>query len=135
MGNREWRARFRGVAVAAALLSAPVFGQVPTRPVREAFVVETDGTAEKGLAAVGEDVAQERWDAAVSLLREVAVARPDAVVRVSPRRSMSLPLYCDVLLTRLPKAGLKAYRAGVDPQAAAWLGEAEAADDARPLRS
>jgi hypothetical protein len=103
------------------------------RPIREAFVVETDGTAEKKLASVAEYVAQERWDAAVSLLREVAVSRPDAVVRASPRRSVSLPLYCDILLTRLPKAGLATYRAGSDPQAAAWLAEAEG--DERPLRS
>lgn len=128
-----WPARLSGVAVALLCLNAGA--QSPERPVREAFVVETDGTAEKRLSAVGEYVAQERWDAAISLLREVAVAKPEAVVRVSPRRSMSLPLYCDVLLTRLPRAGLERYRAGVDPQAAAWLAEAELLNDARPLRS
>lgn len=114
---------------------AAVAADAVERPMREAFVVETDGTAEKKLASVAEYVAQERWDAAISLLREVAVARPETVVRVSPRRSLSLPLYCDILLSRLPKAGLQAYRAGADPQAAAWLAEADATSDERALRS
>src|SRR5687768_6049372 len=91
--------RLRPCLAAVTLLPLALNAADPAdRPIREAFVVETDGTAEKKLASVAEYVAQERWDAAISLLREVAVGRPDAVVRVSPRRSLSLPLYCDILL-------------------------------------
>lgn len=122
-------------SIAAALSQAVEAAEPSERPVREAFVVETDATAEKKLAAVSEYVAQGQWDAALGLLREVSTARPDALVRVSPRRSLSLDRYCDVLLTRLPKAGLEIYRRGADPQAAAWLTEAEAAGDERALRS
>ncbi|MBA3312022.1 MAG: hypothetical protein H0T47_01840, partial [Planctomycetaceae bacterium] len=101
---------------------------------REAFVVETDDTAAKKLAAFTEYANQQSWDAATSLLREVSANRPDALMRVSPRHSMALGRYCDVLLTRLPPGGLAHYRRGVDAQAAAWLAEADATGDPRPLR-
>jgi outer membrane protein assembly factor BamB len=130
------RVGFVCLSSAAAALSLTANAAEPSeRPVREAFVVETDATAEKKLAAVAEYVAQGQWEAALALLREVSTARPDAMVRVSPRRSLSLDRYCDVLLARLPKAGLEVYRRGADPQAAAWLAEAEATGDERALRS
>jgi outer membrane protein assembly factor BamB len=119
--------------VAAGVLLADT-AATAERPFREAFVVESDGTAEKKLAAVEEYVAQERWDTAIALLREVAAARPDAVVQVSPRHSVSLAVYCDILLSRLPAEGLAAYRRGIDPQAAIWLAGSEAEGDERSLR-
>jgi len=112
---------------------SPAFAQAP-RPVREAFVVETDDTAPKKLGAFSEYVGQQSWDAAISLLRDVAASKPGALIRVSPQRSMSLVRYCDVLLTQLPPEGLAAYRRSVDAQAAAWLAEANAAQDQRALR-
>lgn len=127
----------RSLLTFAVLVSAtmPVVAQPVPRAFREAFVVETDATAEKKLAAVAEYVEQERWDAVVALLREVAAAEPRSTIRVSPRRSVSLPRYCDILLTQLPAAGLAVYRQGIDPQAAAWLADADATGDERPLRS
>lgn len=125
---------FRYVAVVVALSTMPAAAQVASRPFREAFVVETDATAEKKLAAVAEYVAQRRWEAAIALLREVATT-PDALVRVSPTRSVSLSRYCDILLTQLPPEGLAIYRQGIDPQAAVWFAEAEMTGDERPLRS
>ncbi|MGC1273051.1 MAG: hypothetical protein WBC44_05045, partial [Planctomycetaceae bacterium] len=129
----EFRRSIAFVAFAVMSSATPVAAQLAPRPFREAFVVETDATAEKKLAAVAEYVAQERWEAAVALLREVATER-DAVIRLSPSRSVSLPRYCDILLTQLPPEGLEVYRQVIDPQAAAWFAEAEATGDERPLR-
>lgn len=120
------------IAILAAT-SSPAFSQTP-RPIREAFVVETDDTAPKKLGAFDEYVGLKSWDAAISLLRDVAVSKPAALVRVSPQRSVSLMQYCDTLLTRLPPEGLAVYRRGVDAQAAAWLAEADATHDLRSLR-
>lgn len=123
------------VAIGFALCGSIGRAQQVERPIREAFIVETDGIAEKKLATVGEYVKQQQWEAAISLIREVATSRPGAVVRVSPNRSMSLPRYCDLLLAQLPPEGLKAYRREVDAQAEAWWAEADETGDDRPLRS
>ena len=125
------RAHLLVVAFFAAM--SPASAQT-TRPVREAFVVETDDTAPKKLGAFGEYVEQKSWDAAISLLRDVSTSKPGALIRVSPQRSMSLVRYCDVLLSQLPPEGLAAYRRSVDAQAAAWLAEADATQDQRALR-
>jgi outer membrane protein assembly factor BamB len=116
-----------------ATTASPAFAQTP-RPVREAFVVETDDTAPKKLGAFDDYVAQKSWDAAISLLRDVSASKPGSLIRVSPERSMSLVRYCDVLLTQLPPEGLATYRRSVDAQAATWLAEADATHDERALR-
>ena len=103
-------------------------------PLREAFVVESDGNAEKKLAVVADYVAERQWSAALSLLREVSTANEAAFIRLSAERSVGLGVYCEILRSQLPREALILHRSHIDPQANAWLAEADQTGSRRPLR-
>lgn len=134
MKHQQWRpatARMFPRLVAIALLvhaTASATGQIAI-PQRDAFVIENNTAAEKRLAMVGDYVRQERFDAAIGLLREVATGRPDAVIRLDETRSLSVARYCDILLSQFPPEGLATYRRGVDAQANAWMEAARQTGD------
>ena len=120
-------------ALLLALLAPAATAQSTQQPIRRVFIIEADGTAEKRLATVREYVEQQRWDAALDLLREVREGRPGAMIRVARNRSLALSRYCDILLSQFPPAGIAAYRQDVDPQASAWLDDWRETGNARFL--
>lgn len=131
--RRQPATRPRALPLLAAILflaqtTLPAWSQIAA-PQRDVFVIENNTTAEKRLAMVGDYVRQERFDAAIALIREVAAGRPDAVIRLDQTRSLSLVRYCDILLSQLPPAGLATYRRGVDAQASAWMDSAQQTGD------
>ena len=107
----------------------------PTRPELSAPRIEVvSGPAAARLEQARALAADENWDEAVDIFRELAGERSDAVVEVDDGRFVSLRTYCHVQMARLPTEALATYRRRVDPLAERWYREGLAARDESLLR-
>jgi hypothetical protein len=78
------------------------------------------GTTEARLEQVRALVADKKWDEAVDTLHDVAASDADRLVAVNESTFLPLSAYCQLELSRLPAAGLAAYRRRQDAIAEKW---------------
>jgi outer membrane protein assembly factor BamB len=78
-------------------------------------------------------VANNSWDDAVAIYRELLADDTDRVVPLDKDRYLSLRTYCHLQIARLPAEALAAYRRQVDPLAEQWYQEGVARRDERLL--
>lgn len=91
-------------------------------------------TAASRLEQVRALIADANWNDALETLRELAAEESDRVVAIDDRRFVSLPDYCQLLISRLPAAGLSLYRRQTDALAEQWYREGIAKHDESLLR-
>ena len=77
---------------------------------------------------------EQRWDDAWNLVGRLVETDSPGMVPVDESLYVSLPDYCQRLLSRLPLEVLEGYRALVDPIAEAWYREAVAQRDCQGLQ-
>ncbi|HWB08064.1 MAG TPA: PQQ-binding-like beta-propeller repeat protein [Pirellulales bacterium] len=97
-------------------------------------VDEADSATRTHLERVKASIADQQWDEAVDILRQVTESHAGKVLAVSPRRFVSVRDYCHLQLASLPAEALDLYRRRVDPQARRWYEEGVRQRDARRLR-
>ncbi|MSR59275.1 MAG: hypothetical protein EXS05_16800 [Planctomycetaceae bacterium] len=100
----------------------------------ESVFLDVDAAAAKKLAAVRDLLAAHEWGDAIDLMRQIGEQHGDRLVAIAPRRYVSVQTYCDILLSSLPEARLKLYRARTDPQARRWFETARVNRDEEGLR-
>ena len=79
-------------------------------------------------------IADEQWDEAVEVLRQVAESHSGKVLPVSPLRFVSVRDYCHLQLASLPSEALALYRSRVDIRARQWYEDGVRRRDAARLR-
>jgi outer membrane protein assembly factor BamB len=78
-------------------------------------------------------VANQSWDDAVAIYRELIADDTQRVVPLDDDQYLSLRTYCHLQIARLPAEALAAYRRQVDPLAEQWYQESVARRDERLL--
>ena len=97
------------------------------KPMRETATVTADANVLKRIGMVEDYLADKRWAEAVDILHEIAQSDGRSLVEAQPGLAGGSKVYlnvatrCQVLLSRMPKEGLAAYRRKVDPQAKHWF--------------
>lgn len=84
---------------------------------RPAATLDVDRIAVNRIATVREYLRVQEWKPAVDLLRPLMAEHGDSLYRVSPGRWMNVRAYCHFVISRMPAAGLQAYRYQVDTRA------------------
>jgi outer membrane protein assembly factor BamB len=97
-------------------------------------VDEADSATRTHLERVKASIADEQWDEAVDILRQVTESHAGKVLAVSPSRFVSVRDYCHLQIASLPAEALDLYRRRVDPQARRWYEEGVRRRDADRLR-
>jgi hypothetical protein len=97
-------------------------------------VDEADHTVLALLETAKALIAEEQWGEAIEKLQQVEDSAGDKMFKAEPKRFVPLRQYCQLLLARLPAAGLAAYRERVDPLAKVQYDEGTALRDERRLR-
>ncbi len=132
MQSRSCRATF-GLSLLslASFLSLSMFplaaADPPKKPMSESATVMADANVLKRLWTINDYLADQRWAEAVDILYETAQSDGRSLVLAQPGQAGGSAVYlnvatrCQVLLSRMPKEGLAAYRRKVDPQAKRWL--------------
>ena len=111
----------------------------PKKPMRETATVAADANVLKRLGMVDDYLADQRWAEAVDILHEIAQSDGRSLVEAQPGQAGGWAVYlnvatrCQVLLSRMPKEGLAAYRRKVDPQAKRWFESWQRTRDASEL--
>lgn len=117
---------------------AQVFGQPPVPPpsgLSDAIRVdEADSATRTHLERAKASIANEQWDEAIEILRQVAEGASGKVLAVSPGRFVSVRDYCHLQLALLPGEALELYRSRVDVQARRWYEEGIRRRDVGRLR-
>lgn len=126
------------VLLASLLLAATAEGQ-PTAASRadlsDAILVdEADAGTRTHLERAKAFVADDQWDEAVEILRQMAESHAGKVLSVSPRRFVSVRDYCHIQLASLPAEALALYRSRVDVRAKQWYEDGFRRRDAARLR-
>jgi len=137
----NWFAVWAGPVMAWLLVTPSVVCCQPpaARPPRETVVLTMDPQVVRTLAAGEACFAEQRWDAGLDLLLELLDRQPVALTRIPEATTEGLQHYgsvalrCQVILCRLPSAGLERYRERVNSRAEAWWQEWEATEQAEPL--
>jgi outer membrane protein assembly factor BamB/tetratricopeptide (TPR) repeat protein len=107
---------------AAALAADP-----PKKPMRESAAVPSDKNILKRFSAIEDYLAEKRWTEAIEVLQEIAQTDGRMLVLAEPGTAgksagyLNVATRCNILLSKLPPAGLQAYRKRVDPQARRWM--------------
>ena len=99
----------RRPALAAALF-AVLAASGPVPAVRTAWLAETDGDAERQLAALPALAADGQWDEIAGRIERVRTLAAGRVVRIDPRRRVAAGTACDLALLRSPPPVLAAWR-------------------------
>jgi outer membrane protein assembly factor BamB len=97
-------------------------------------VDEANAATRTHLERVKASIANQQWDEAVEVLRQVAESHAGKVLAVSPRRFVSVRDYCHLQLASLPSEALTLYRSRVDTQARRWYEQGIRHRDAARLR-
>ena len=111
----------------------------PKKPMRETATVGADANVLKRLGTVDDYLADKRWAEAVDILHELALSNGQSLVLAQDGQAGGSRVYlnvatrCQVLLSRMPKEGLAAYRRKVDPQAKRWFESWQRTRDASEL--
>lgn len=84
------------------------------------LVDEADAGTRSHLERAKAFVAEEQWEEAVEILRQVAESHSGKVLPVSPLRFVSVRDYCQLQLASLPAEALALYRSRVDIRAKQW---------------
>ena len=111
----------------------------PKKPMRATATVAADANVFKRLGMVEIYLNDKRWVEAVDILHEVAQSDGRSLVEAQPGQAGGSAAYlnvatrCQVLLSRMPKEGLAAYRRKVDPQAKRWFENWQRTRDASEL--
>ncbi|MBC8116575.1 MAG: PQQ-binding-like beta-propeller repeat protein, partial [Candidatus Saccharimonas sp.] len=111
----------------------------PKKPMRETATVAADANVLKRLGTVNDYLADKRWAEAVDILYEIAQSEGRSLVEAQPGQAGGSAVYlnvatrCQVLLSRMPKEGLAAYRRKIDPQAKRWFENWQRTRDASEL--
>ena len=117
---------FSGLFVLLLTLST-LAADPPKRQMGETASVGADANVRKRLEMVDDYLADKRWAEAVDILHEIAQSDGRSLVLAQPGQAGGSAVYlnvatrCQVLLSRMPKEGLAAYRRKVDPQAKRWF--------------
>ena len=131
-----WRAI--GLSVGLVCLTVPASAQTPwgTRgDLSSAIQVdEADSATRTHLERVKASIANQQWDEAVDILRQVTESHAGKVLAVTPRRFVSVRDYCHLQLASLPAEALDLYRRRVDSQARRWYEEGIRGRDTSRLR-
>ena len=99
----------------------------PRSMLRESVTLPADSNVIKRFRAIDDYLTEKRWADAIELLQEIAQTDGRLLVKVQEGTSTDSSVYlnvatrCNILLSRLPKDGLDAYRKKVDPQARRWM--------------
>src|SRR5215469_4088677 len=97
-------------------------------------VDEADSATRTHLERVKASIADQQWDEAVDILRQVTESHAGRVLAVSPRRFVSVRDYCHMQLASLPPEALDLYRRRVDSQARRWYEQGVRERDPSRLR-
>ncbi|HEV3345114.1 MAG TPA: PQQ-binding-like beta-propeller repeat protein [Pirellulales bacterium] len=131
-----WRAV--GLLVALTCLTAPAGAQIPGGPRNDLSsaiqVDEADSATRTHLERVKASIANQQWEEAVDILRQVTESHAGKVLAVSPTRFVSVREYCHLQLASLPAEALDLYRRRVDSQARRWYEQGLRERDANRLR-
>ena len=115
---------------ALILLTLGAAGPVPV--VRTAWLAETDADAERQLAALPALAADGQWDELAARVEQLRTRSGGRLVRIAPRRRVTVGTACDLALLRLPPAALAAWRDRVRPRAEDLLSRGTDPDDSAP---
>lgn len=94
---------------------------------------EADSATKTHLERARAFQANQQWDEAIEVLRQVMENHGGKVVAVAERRYISVRDYCHLQLAEMPGEALALYRQRVDPQAEKWYSEGFTRHDAAPL--
>jgi len=98
------------------------------------LVDEADAATRTHLERAKAFIADEQWDEAVEILRQVTESHGGKVLPVSPWRFVSVRDYCHLQIASLPPAALELYRSRVDDRAQQWYEDGLRRRDAGRLR-
>lgn len=99
------------------------------------LVDEADASTRTHLERAKAFIADEQWEEAVEILRQIAESHAGKVLPVSPQRFVSVRDYCHMQIAALPAEALALYRSRVDIRAKQWYEDGFHRRDAARLRN
>lgn len=103
-------------------------------PELSSAVLDRAGSATRThLEQLKQYIANERWDEAIAVLRQVSDADSEKVIAIAPHRSVSVRQFCQQRLAALPSEALEIYRRQTDSKARRWYEQGVQSRDRQAL--